>query len=304
MTPRRNVLVFHAGALGDFILTWPLALALGRVFPQSRIIYVTAGEKGALAERVLRVESADVEGGWHQLFSASPELPAPALRVLTGAHRIFTFVGEPGSVWSRNVAMLAPEAEVIFLSQKPPGGFAGHVAELLVAQLAPWPAWAEAVRQLLRSVEGRGAGSVALGKTAVLHPGSGSPAKNWPADRFLGLGRRLVAEGRAVRFVLGEVEAERWDAEATASFAAVGEVRRPATLLELLACCAGAGCFVGNDSGPGHLAAIVGVPTVSLFGPTNAAQWRPLGPRVRVISGTPMEEISVDAVYQAIIEAG
>ena len=66
---RRNVLIFHSGALGDFILTWPLALALGRLFPQSRVFYVTARQKGLLAERVLRVESVDVETGWHHLFS-------------------------------------------------------------------------------------------------------------------------------------------------------------------------------------------------------------------------------------------
>src|SRR5438067_1389585 len=52
---RRNVLIFHSGAMGDFILTWPLALALGRLFPQSRIFYVTHRQKGLLAERVLRV---------------------------------------------------------------------------------------------------------------------------------------------------------------------------------------------------------------------------------------------------------
>ena len=76
MLPRRNVLIFHSGALGDFILTWPLALALGRLFPQSRIYYVTHGQKGALAEKVLRVESVDAEAGWHPLFA---EAPSPAL---------------------------------------------------------------------------------------------------------------------------------------------------------------------------------------------------------------------------------
>jgi len=46
---KRNVVIFHQAALGDFIITWPLAMALSRVFPQSRIIYVTHSQKGALA---------------------------------------------------------------------------------------------------------------------------------------------------------------------------------------------------------------------------------------------------------------
>src|SRR5947208_2562172 len=137
MLPRRNVLIFHSGALGDFILTWPLALALGRLFPQSRIFYVTHRQKGLLAERVLRVESVDVEGGWHHLFSESPSapppLPEPAANLLTRAHAVFTFMAGPDSTWTRNVARLAPEAQVISLSPAPQGDFGGHLSEDLLA---------------------------------------------------------------------------------------------------------------------------------------------------------------------------
>ena len=58
---RRNVLIFHAGALGDFVVSWPLALALGRLHPQLRIIYIAAGQKGKLAEKAIRTESLDIE---------------------------------------------------------------------------------------------------------------------------------------------------------------------------------------------------------------------------------------------------
>lgn len=307
MTLRRNVLIFHSGALGDFVLTWPLALALGRVFPQSRVFYVTQGQKGALAERVLRVESVDVEGGgWHHLFAEAPDaaasLPERSAKLLAGAHRVFTFVAGADSAWARNVAALSPGVEVVPLTQQPPDGYAGHVAEHVIDQLAAWPAWAEAVRQLLRSVEQRGAAPalVPAGDTVVIHPGSGAARKNWPAERFLELGRRLKADGRPVRFVLGDVEAERWGDRAAAPFSAVGEVRQPATLLELLASLGGAAAFVGNDSGPGHLAGALGVPTVSLFGPSDPARWRPLGPRVRVVRGATMEEITVDEVLGAL----
>ena len=72
---RRNVLILHAGALGDFIVAWPLILALGRLHPQSRIIVVTHASKGALAEAALRVESTDIEQGWHALFADNPAPP-------------------------------------------------------------------------------------------------------------------------------------------------------------------------------------------------------------------------------------
>ncbi|MBN2448026.1 MAG: glycosyltransferase family 9 protein, partial [Phycisphaerae bacterium] len=48
-----------------------------------------------------------------------------------------------------------------------------------------------------------------------------------------------------------------------------------------------AAVLLGNDSGPGHLAALLGTPTITLFGPTSATVWRPLGPRARIIVGSP-----------------
>ena len=118
----------------------------------------------------------------------------------------------------------------------------------------------------------------------MIHPGSGSPDKCWPAARFVDLARRLTAADRAVRFVVGEVERDRWPtADPGAS------CRRPprsATRLrcsDLLGELITADGFVGNDSGPAHLAGVLGVPTVAVFGPTDPARWHPLGPAVRAI---------------------
>ena len=41
------------------------------------------------------------------------------------------------------------------------------------------------------------------------------------------------------------------------------------------------------DTGPGHMAAAVGAPLLSLIGPTSAEQWRPLGSRVELVTGYP-----------------
>src|SRR5688572_16341589 len=106
MALRRNILLFHQGALGDFILTWPVALALARIHPQSRIFYVTHSQKGKLAERALRVEWSDAEAGWHTLFgggsagaAALPEAPG---RLLAGAHSVVSFLSSPDSPFVDN----------------------------------------------------------------------------------------------------------------------------------------------------------------------------------------------------------
>jgi heptosyltransferase-3 len=303
---RRNVLIFHSGALGDFILTWPLAVALSRLLPQSRIFYVTHGQKGKLAEKVLGVESADIESGWHHLFAESAQLPDPATRLLAGAQWVFSFVAAEGSAWTRNIARLAPEARLVCLSQSPPGGYVGHLTDYLVEQLHPWTVWEQGVSQILRSIAQRGVAprrnvSAETRSVTVIHPGSGSPHKCWPPDSFLELARRLDGargDGPRLRVIIGEVEREQWPAARIDAFNAMAELRQPENLVELFDAYAGAARFIGNDSGPGHLAAITGIPTLSLFGPTDPARWRPLGPAVTVLRRNPLGELGIDEVVR------
>jgi ADP-heptose:LPS heptosyltransferase len=302
MVLRRNILIFHQGALGDFVVTWPLVLGLARVFAQSRIFYVTAGQKGALAEKALRVESTDVEGGWHHLFSQEPQLPPPASRLLSGAQQIISFVSGPDDLWAKNVRELAPAASLITLSTMPPEDFAGHITEYLLQQLESSPVIEAAMTQMLRSVATRGLGIARPADgPVVLHPGAGSGKKCWPPEQFLQLADQIKQTGQSVQVILGEVELERWPREQIESFAQVAQVREPKTLVELMNVIAGASAFVGNDSGPGHLAGMMGVPTVSIFGPKSPDRWRPLGPRVRIVTGE-WDYVTPDAVADALRE--
>src|SRR5256885_13131065 len=194
--PGRNILLFHAGALGDFIVTWPLALALARLHPQSRLFYVTQRGKGELAERVLRVESADADAGWHPLYSSEPaSLGESQAKLLAGAHSIVSFVAAHGDSWTTNVRKLAPAADLLALTVSPPAEFGGHVTDHLLSQLGAWPAAQATLAQILRSICGRGisvgATLPAAGGPVVIHPGSGAGRKCWPAARFLQLIDRL-----------------------------------------------------------------------------------------------------------------
>jgi ADP-heptose:LPS heptosyltransferase len=291
---RRNVLIFHAGALGDFVLTWPLVMALGRLHPQSRIIVVTHASKGALAELALHVESHDVEQGWHGLFTDDATLPERPALMLEGAHAIYTFSGGEAAFLKR-----APHAQLVSLQPRPPEGYAKHASQFLLEQLAPLPAAKSAVEQMLRSVNLRGIGT---GRShdgdVIVHPGSGARAKCWPTERFVKVIDKLKRKKKEARVLIGEVEQERFTAEQVAALekAAGGAVHRPATYVELFNELRTASLFIGNDSGPSHLAGVMGLPTVTLFGPTDPALWKPMGPRVRVLHRPTLEGISVDDV--------
>ncbi|MGB7161234.1 MAG: glycosyltransferase family 9 protein [Tepidisphaeraceae bacterium] len=291
---RRNVLIFHAGALGDFVLTWPLVMALGRLHPQSRIIVVTHASKGSLAELALHVESHDVEQGWHALYAPDGTLPERPARMLESAHAVYTFTGGEAQF-----TRLAPHAQLVSLRPKPPDDYATHATHFLLEQLAPSPGLRSAVEQMLRSVNLRGIGT---GRShdgdVIVHPGSGSREKCWPVERFVKLIGKIRRARKDVRVLIGEVESERFSPDDIAALeqAAGSSVRRPATYVELFNELRTASLFVGNDSGPTHLAGVMGLPTVALFGATNPAVWKPMGPRVSVVHSNNLLAISVDDV--------
>lgn len=298
---RRNVLIFHAGALGDFVLSWPLGLALGRLYPQSRILYVTQKQKGELAERVLRLEATDVELGWHHLFGDAEQLPEHCREKLRDAHNVFTYIAGPSDPWTSAVRSIAPQADVVPIDLRL--HLAGsHASEVLLDALANRPTVQAAVRQVLSSISARGVGTLAFGNNRVLiHPGSGSRNKCWPLEAYLKLAEEIRAGGRPCRFLLGEVELDRWPADVIARIESTAPVARPATYIDLLGELCQAAAFVGNDSGPTHLAAIIGLPTVALFGPSDPSVWRPLGPRVTVLHRQPISDITVEEVHAATL---
>lgn len=300
---RRNILIFHTGALGDFILTWPLGLALGRIYAQSRVMYVTHPSKGLLAERVLRLDWRDIEAAWHRLHASDPQLDEAQSRLLAGAHLIVNFVAGSDQAWTDNLRRLSDGARVLSLKPTPPAGWDVHATRHLLGQLEDEPVIHSAVEQMLRSVAERGVGYPAgKGGAIVVHPGSGSPRKCWALERYIELIGRLQSSGHTVRALLGEAELERWGAARIDQLRRVCDTRTPANYLELLEELAAARAFVGNDSGPGHLAAAIGLPTLALFGPTLPDVWRPWGPRVTTVHHDPLADLAVDAVHDAVIK--
>jgi ADP-heptose:LPS heptosyltransferase len=159
------------------------------------------------------------------------------------------------------------------------------------------------------------------GGFAVLHPGVSGFAelKRWPAPRYADLARRLRdARGLPVILTAGPGEGALADDVAAASAGAARRGPETRNLAELGAILERAAVVVGADTGPVHLAALLGVPTVALFGPKDPAIYAPRGPRVRVVwkrvwcspcrlrrCGDPvcMTEMGVDEVLPAVEEA-
>lgn len=304
LTLRRNVLIFHQAALGDFVLTWPIAMAAARLWPTNRTIYITHPSKGELAERAIGVEWRDGDP-WHALFADVPtsqlKLPDAATKSLAGATLILSFVSNGNDAWARNVRTLAPEATLLCIQPRPLEEIDRHLTMFHAEQFDAKPELQAAIGQMIRHVAASGAVARRPAvNTILIHPGSGGADKCWPAERFVGLIGQLKEAGHKVHVILGEAEHDRWSPAVIAEFKRSADaIRTPATLIELFDLVATAKLYVGNDAGPTHLAALAGVPTLALFGRDNDATWRPLGPGARVAKHNPLNELPVEEVFAA-----
>jgi len=294
---RRNILLLHNAALGDFVLTWPLAMALGRTAAQSRVFYVTGADKGALVQKAIGIETSDIEAGWHHIHGDIAKIDGEAKKLLGGALTVIDFAQSPNPDTVARLAEASGGARVIPVIPNPPPGL--HVWEHQAAQFDQFPPIGQYLRAMQDVVRQRGLSTTppTHPNRVVIHPGSGSAAKNWPIERFAEVAAQLKQAGRDVWTALGEVELEKFPAASIKAFKDSSTVRELGTLPELFDLLQAAGAYIGNDSGPTHLAAMLGRPTVALFGPaSDATAWSPQGPKVKVLPF----EASPDEVVAAI----
>lgn len=119
----------------------------------------------------------------------------------------------------------------------------------------------------------------------VLHPGtSGFGAfKRWPTASYAALGDRLAATlGGPILLTAGPGERPQAD-EVRRQMTAEARLVEPPGLAALRNVLAGARLVVAGDTGPAHVAAALGVPTVALFGPKDPRVLAPVGPHVRTV---------------------
>lgn len=293
------IVIVHQGALGDWVLTFPILRAL----PNEPLAVVTSPAKGRLAARVRAIAAVHnaESAGWSRLFGEAAMPDDEALvrdgvtATLDDASLILSFVTTGRDTWAANVRALAPGAKLVAVAPRPPEDWTEHVTAWHRAQL-------RAQGIAMPSTTGPRERHNPSGPILV-HPGSGGREKCWPVDRFESLIASLHEAGLQTKPMLGEVEMDRWPRETTERWIThLGAVRIDS--LDVLADhLTRARLFVGNDSGPSHLAAQLGVPTVAIFGPTSPDVWQPIGPRVRVLAPprpSTMDCLGVDAALDAI----
>ncbi len=119
----------------------------------------------------------------------------------------------------------------------------------------------------------------------ALLPVSRWPSKNWPPEHFAALARLLLRDPRLRLSLLGGAADEAVCARIAEGLdeTRVANLAGRLSLVELGGWLRSMDLLIANDSGPVHMAAAVGTPTLVLFGPTDAARTGPYGPGHRII---------------------
>jgi heptosyltransferase-3 len=128
------------------------------------------------------------------------------------------------------------------------------------------------------------------GRYAVIHPLAATAEKTWPAASFIELARTLDVEPVFIGGTGENLSAfQGWRTVSGAPLPELARLMRDASL------------FIGNDSGPAHVAAAFGVPEVVFFGPSDAEIWSPWHTTAAVLKADgPIASISVEAAVQAM----
>jgi ADP-heptose:LPS heptosyltransferase len=244
------LLVLRPGALGDTLLAVPALRALRRAFAPITL----AAHPGAAR---LLVTFGEVEHGI--------AFDDPSLAYLFRGDQMPV---EPIVAWMTGSTGLT-NAELVAPSR--PAGVE-HAAHYLLRTLEPLGIDLAFDDQPLRVTP------IDVDEVLV-HPGSGSVVKNWPANKF---GAVIRALGTPVRLVVGEADSAVAAEIESLLGRTLPRLERP-PLEELAARLAGCRAYLGNDSGVSHLAGLCGAHTVVMFGPTRPEIWHPLGPDVHVL---------------------
>jgi lipopolysaccharide heptosyltransferase I len=276
-------------AIGDVIHGVPVLCALRDAMPDSFLAWVVEGGMGDLLEghsaldELIRVprrfwkSPGQIWGLRRQLralrFDVTIDLQCLSKSAITawlsGARRRIGKSGDHGrelSGWFNNELTSPGGTHVIdhYLTMLEPLGIREPKVRFDLPEFA---ADANAMDAFLRP---RG---LAGRRFAILNAGAGWPSKIWPAVRYAALARHLgQVHGVPSVAVWGNAEEKLAAERIVEAGARHAQLAPPTTMGELAAICRRAALFVGSDTGPMHLAAAVGTPTVSLHG-TSRAEW-------------------------------
>lgn len=301
--PRKG-LILHSGAIGDCLLTLPMATFMKQTCGMTQMHFMGRPEAvgfypgRSCIDHVRPMESVPL----HRLFEPQAEFtledPDRLIAAFKGYEQIVSFLGVAHPDFENNLLMTvhcSHSAEITLLPLAPQSDDNEQISRFYVRRFAeelgiespemnldiPWlfptPDDQLAGRDILKEAGVNPDASVML-----IHPGSGGRHKCWHPENFLHLATSFADKGLQPVFLFGPAEQERFAPALCEQFRRTAPVIVGLNLTQAFGLLTQADVFIGNDSGISHIAGALGKKTVVVFGPTDSTLYRPLGPAVTI----------------------
>ncbi|MHB8865164.1 MAG: glycosyltransferase family 9 protein [Pirellulaceae bacterium] len=326
-----RILITRLSALGDCILTLPVACALREQFPRALVIWAVEPLSASLLSRHPAIDRlVVVPKGW----LASPHL----IRVLRDRLHAFRFdwALDPQSLtkssllgWlsgaSRRVGFARPQGREVapWINNESVDRGASHIVDASLKLLAPLNVIPAGVRFGIQPPADANAyvdrfvqDALLTGGYAVINSAASWPSKQWPASRFGRVARYLGEQYDLPTVVTWAGGREASIAQEIVAKSGGHALQAPATSVpQLAALLRRAQLVIGSDTGPLHLAAAMGTACVGLYGPTRVENSGPYGAqhitlqadcppianrRQRRLDETAMRRLTVEQVCDAV----
>lgn len=298
-----HILIIRPGAIGDTLLTFPVIEALKAHYQDPHVTLVSNPAVLPLAQAWHIADEVANYGDtqWSELFSTAGICSPIMHSVLQRITLAICWLRDPDGVVKRNLLAAGIQHEIV-APGRPPQGARRHIVEYLAQTVGIAIAVSTPPRLPPLYASNLNANPMFI----AIHPGSGGASKCWPVSHFAAVIKALWVRHVPVLLLAGPADTGRVTALLqqlpSPPQASLLNVVIDAPLLhvaELLQGCKG---YLGNDSGITHLAALLNVPTLALFGPSDPAVWRPLGASVRILHEPVLENLQVDGVIRTIEE--
>lgn len=303
-----NILLARPDGLGDQILCLPVATALRRLLPYARIVFLSSAAAAPVLEQhphvdeILPLRGDERFGELVSLFRRGFDAvvflkPFRRLMLAAYAARVPVRVAT-GYRW---YSLLANRR--VYEHRR---DFSKHESALnlgLLRGLGLEPGEAVPPSLVLTATERRGAEATLRdlpAARAVLHPG-GLSSRHWKTEHYRALARLLAEEGLGVVLTGSQGDRRLFQADGSGAGVAPGvlDLMGHLSVREFMAVIGASHAVVSGSTGAAHLAAGLGVPTVSLFDPrrlSSPVRWRPLGSGVVLQPDVPTCEA---CIYEA-----
>jgi len=317
----QHILIIRPGAIGDALLTFPVIQALRTRHSAPHVTFVSNPAVLPLAlDAGLAEEVSDYALVlWSELFSAAGIRTSALQGLLQHIDIAICWLSDPDGIVEQNLQANGVK-HITIAPGRPPADTEVHIVDYLAHTIWPdessflsnndhapiFPSYHRHFTHRIANDHSRGDARRRPAHRIAIHPGSGGAYKCWPVSGFATVITTLWQRNIPILLLAGPADSERLTnllqrlpTPGAPELLSILQDAPLRTVAQELQQCRG---YLGNDSGITHLAALLDIPTIVLFGPSNPAIWHPYGGSIKVLYKPVLANLPPDTVLYTVEE--